>query len=321
MTKHYRSTVVLVGLLGFSAAALAACGDGGSPDGGGGSGAGTETGGDANQGGSSHSAKGLPCDVTEVVERACLTCHGDPPSSSAPQSLTTVADWQAPAPSDNSRTNGEVSVERMNDASRPMPPGTQLSAADIAVISDWVDAGMPSGDCEPVTPEDPILNADPVCTSGDTWPANSDHVFGKMRSEMFPGMPCNDCHTNPSKYGFFEYAPEFAVAGTVFPSGHEPDLCAGLDGTAVTDVTVHIEDSAGRTFDLKPNAAGNFLLETFSFTPPYSAKVVSSVGERAMSLKPTSGDCNFCHTQNGSAGENPSDPVAPGRIVVPLAPN
>lgn len=276
----------------------------------------TGGGGSGGEGGGAQNESALPCDVAPIIEAACLSCHGDPPSSSAPQSLLTVADWKAPSPSDPSKSNGELSVERMLDVAHPMPPEGMLPSADLDVVAAWVEAGMPGGDCTPTTQEDPVLNAAPTCTSMDFWPEGEDHALGKTREEMLPGMPCNDCHANPTDYGFFESAPVFAIAGTIFPSGHEPDLCAGLDGTSVTDVRIHIEDANGEVWDLQPNAAGNFLIET-GVTPPYSASVVSSAGVRAMSYEPTSGDCNLCHTENGSDGGDPMSGVAPGRIVVP----
>ena len=102
----------------------------------------------------------------------------------------------------------------------------------------------------------------------------------------------------------------FDIAGTIFPSGHEPDYCAGLDGTSVTDVVIHIEDSTGKTWDLHPNEAGNFIIEN-GVTPPYSASVVSNDGIRAMAYKPMNGDCNLCHTQDGSNGDDPNSDAAP----------
>jgi hypothetical protein len=274
-------------------------------------------GGGGEGGGASKAA--LPCDVAPIIESACLSCHGEP-TSSAPQSLVTVAQWKAPSPSDPSKSNGRVSLERMDGTALPvMPPAGPLSAADIAVVRAWVEAGMPGGECDPATPVDPLLDAAPVCTSMEFWPMGEDEVPGKDREEMMPGMPCNDCHQNFADYGFDEGGDVFALAGTVFPTGHEPDYCSGLDGTAVTDVLVHIEDAAGNVWDLRPNKAGNFMLAQ-GLTPPYSARVVSNDGVRVMTYQPTNGDCNLCHTQEGSNGGDPNSGVAPGRIVVPLPP-
>lgn len=296
----------------ITAALAAACSD---EEGTGSTGSGAGTGEGA---GTTNNTAALPCDVAPIIESACLSCHGDPPSSAAPQALVSVEQWRAPSPSDPAKSNGQLSIERMLDATQPMPPAGLLDQAQLDIVSAWVEAGMPGGDCNANPVDDPLLNAAAICTSMDMWPANSDHATGKTREEMFPGMPCNDCHSNPTKYGFFESEGTFDIAGTVFPTGHEPDNCAGVDGTSLTDVIVRIEDAAGMTWDLHPNEAGNFFIEN-GVTPPYSARVISSAGVRAMSYKPTNGDCNLCHTQEGSDGGDPDSGVAPGRIVVPSA--
>ena len=312
--KHPRSFAWIVLSVSVGGAALVACSSSNIPEDGGGNAVGGSAGGGDVGGGSTGTS--LPCDIAPIVEKYCTSCHGDPPSSSAPNSLLTVDQWKAPSASEPSKSEGQVSVERMASTIIPMPPTGTMDPAEIQTIADWVSAGMPGGDCQPNTVEDPILNADPVCTSGDMWPANSDFVFGKDRAEMFPGMPCIDCHVNPQNYGFNEHADRFEAAGTIFPTGHEPDRCAGLSSN---DVKIHIEDAGGHVYDLTPNAAGNFILEQ-PLTPPYSASVVTSTGERAMVYKPTSGDCNLCHTQDGSDGGEAGAPVAPGRIVLPLPP-
>jgi len=70
-----------------------------------------------------------------------------------------------------------------------------------------------------------------------------------------------------------------------------------------------IVDAANRTVTLTPNAAGNFTY-TGALTTPYTAKVTYQGRERIMPAAQTSGDCNSCHTQNGTSG-------APGRITLP----
>jgi hypothetical protein len=231
----------------------------------------------------------------------------------------TVAEWKAPAPGYPTQTNGQMAQVRMSNSMSPMPPEGGMTAEEIATIVDWVNAGYPGGDCKPATPADPPLDAASTCTSGDMWPAPAHYALGKDESEMFPGMPCIDCHTNPSAYGQPESGPSFAVAGTVFPTGHEPDNCAGVDNAITPDVFVRIEDANGTVWDLPLNPAGNFFQQV-GVVPPYSAKVLSNDGVRAMSYRPTSGDCNGCHTEAGSNGGNPEAPTAPGRIVVPAPP-
>jgi cytochrome c553 len=146
-----------------------------------------------------------------------------------------------------------------------------------------------------VTPPDP-LGTPPRCTSGTTWTGGNNGS-----SSMNPGRACVACHRNQ------EEAPLFTIAGTLYPTGHEPDLCNGVNGT--TGARVVIVDAANRTVTLTPNAAGNFTYSG-SVTAPYSAKVTYQGRERIMPVRQTNGDCNSCHTQNGTSG-------APGRITLP----
>lgn len=143
-------------------------------------------------------------------------------------------------------------------------------------------------------PNDPFA-ADPVCTSGTFWTEQN----GEGPS-MRPGEACIACHMS-------DEGPIFEVAGTVYPSGHEPDDC---NGAGASGAVVVITDAQGMVYELEVNGAGNFSLENVTIALPYTAKVVQNGMERAMSGSQTSGDCNSCHTQQGSSS-------APGRIVLP----
>jgi hypothetical protein len=129
----------------------------------------------------------------------------------------------------------------------------------------------------------------PRCTSGKTWNGVGDQ-------NMRPGEICSTCHSN------------YNVAGTLYPTGHEPDDCDGVDGLS-TPATIVLTDATGLEITLYPNAAGNFFT-SITVTPPYHARVVFSGAERAMVSAQSSGACNSCHTQTGASG-------APGRIVMP----
>ena len=128
------------------------------------------------------------------------------------------------------------------------------------------------------------------CTSGMTW----NGVTGDQN--MRPGESCSTCHTN------------YEVAGTLYPTGHEPNDCDGVDGLT-TAVTVLVTDATGLEVTLYPNMVGNFFTSV-TITPPYHAKVVFDGQERAMTSAQTSGACNSCHTQTGANG-------APGRVTLP----
>jgi hypothetical protein len=102
--------------------------------------------GDPVEGGSASGVRTpLPSEVSRVVEPACLSCHGDPPTSSAPQSLASVESWRAPSQSEPSKTNGQLAVERMADGLRPMPPTGRVRQDELDVVSEWVARGMPAG--------------------------------------------------------------------------------------------------------------------------------------------------------------------------------
>jgi hypothetical protein len=138
-----------------------------------------------------------------------------------------------------------------------------------------------------------------VCTSGDHW-LNGD----RGASAMHPGRACIECHS-------MKNGPAFAIAGTVFPTAHEPDDCNGADGL-FTGATVYITGADGKVVSALANFAGNFNIATNANVAfPFRAKVVSASGrERAMLTPQMVGDCNSCHTVTGKNG-------APGRIVLP----
>jgi hypothetical protein len=139
---------------------------------------------------------------------------------------------------------------------------------------------------------DPFTAAE-RCTSGQYW---SNGEGPTMR----PGEACISCHSVSG-------GPQLAVAGTVYPTGHEPDDCNGAgDSSAVVTIT----DANGQQHELPVNQAGNFTLSS-TLALPYTARVVVGAAERAMGSSQATGDCNGCHTQLGSNG-------APGRIVLPM---
>jgi hypothetical protein len=143
------------------------------------------------------------------------------------------------------------------------------------------------------TGEDP-LNAAPTCTSGRMWGLGD---FGSQ--VMNPGLACIACHS------ISRGAPTFTAAGTVYPSGHEPDRCNGASGA----ITVELRDATGRTAMVTPNSVGNFFYQG-ALTLPITAAVHYQGRTREMITPAASGDCNSCHTQNG-------DMSAPGRITLP----
>jgi mono/diheme cytochrome c family protein len=274
-------------------------GGGGSPDAGGGGS--RDAGGGAGSGGASDGGVvvDVPCDVYTVLSTYCWTCHGPTPTNGAPQALVTLAQLQAPSPSYAAQSNGERAVVRMADTGSPMPPaGNPVpSAAEQATFAAWVDAGMPTGSCATdaglpdAGPPDP-LNAAPTCTSGQSYTSG-------QSSTMEPGLACISCHQSNG-------GPHFSVAGTVFPTGHEPDKC---NAPASSGAVVTVTDSTGASASFTANSVGNFS-GSASLTFPITAVVSFDGKTRAMTTAVASGDCNSCHTQSGANG-------APGRVTLP----
>ena len=90
----------------------------------------------------------------------------------------------------------------------------------------------------------------------------------------------------------------------MYPTLHEPNSCDGVAG----NVTVVIVDAAGKSHSMPVNAAGNFTRVT-GIPMPYRAMVVSGTKVREMKTPQTDGDCNGCHSEQGSQ--------APGRVMAP----
>jgi len=249
---------------------------------------------------------GLPCDVQAVYQTHCTTCHAATPVNGAPMPLVTRGNLMAASFADASMTFAQRTVVRMQSTSSPMPPapGTRATAAEVQTVNTWISAGYPAGTCGTggaggggagggtVDP----LGATPRCTSGTTWTGGNEGS-----ANMNPGRACISCHAGEDE------APRFTIAGTLYPTGHEPNLCNGVNGT--TGARVVIVDAANRTVTLTPNSAGNFTY-TGTISTPYTAKVTYQGRERIMPVSQTSGDCNSCHTQTGANG-------APGRITLP----
>ncbi len=91
------------------------------------------------------SASTLPCDIGDVLQRNCQSCHSATPKFGAPMPLVTYANTQAVAKSDPSKKVVELMAGRIHDAVHPMPPVDALSAADTATLDAWFKAGATEG--------------------------------------------------------------------------------------------------------------------------------------------------------------------------------
>jgi hypothetical protein len=191
-----------------------------------------------------------------------------------------VADGHSVQPS----TDGGTPPMHDTGVSRDAATGLDATSNADALIVDIGDA----------------YNTAPVCTSGMTW------TLGNTKSALMnPGLGCDTCHVlGGSASGY-----EFDLAGTVYPTAHEPDLCDGVAGA-----TIVVTDANNAEHTLTINAAGNFYnfdyLGVGAIPTPYKAKVVFNGQERPMLTPQTNGDCNSCHTEQGTQN-------APGRVMMP----
>jgi cytochrome c553 len=131
---------------------------------------------------------------------------------------------------------------------------------------------------------------------------------------MHPGGACIACHAKQGGGGDDE-APRFTIGGTVYPTAHEPDDCNGTSMSSAGTLSVLITEANGKAHSLAVNTVGNFSY-TGSIATPYTAQVVAGSAVRAMAHAQTSGDCNGCHTVNGSSTTTGAA-SAPGRIMAP----
>jgi len=259
----------------------------------------------------------LPAAVQTMLANRCVTCHGPTPLTGLP-SLVDYASLTAPSKSDPTKTYAVVTLGRIQSASMPMPPapGASASPSEIAALQDFINQGYPKPACMNGSggsggggnsggssgsggmggsPTMDPLNGMPTCTSMTSWSNGN-----RGSASMNPGLACISCHKSGE-------GPSFNIAGTVYPTGHEPDRCNSTVGNAGAKIVIIGAD--GKQLTLTPNSVGNFSSGNAVKTP-YQAKVTYQGRERLMLTAQTSGDCNSCHTQNGSM-------MAPGRITVP----
>jgi hypothetical protein len=234
----------------------------------------------------------LPCDVQAFLADHCQSCHAAEPVNGAPISLVTYRDLTS------KNANGVMIAQRAltrlqsNAAPMPPPPAPAATATDISAFEAWVTAGACTAAPGP-------FDGPPVCTSGTMW------TGGDRESPlMHPGNACITCHAQLQPRRGGDDAPRFTVAGTVYPTGHEPNDCNGAPSA-----TVEVTDATGTVTSLPVNAAGNFFT-TAAIAAPFHVAVVANGKRRAMGASPPTGDCNSCHTQAGAS-------MAPGRIALP----
>ncbi len=214
----------------------------------------------------------------------------------------------ATATLDPTQKVGAYSVTLMQSGVMPPKPAVAPSATEQAAFAAWVNGGMQKQGCS--TPVDPgtvatnPYNTPLKCTSATMW-TRGDHGSASMH----PGGICIDCHSMRGQ------GPSYGIAGTVFPSAHEPDDCNGAATSSAGALAVLITEANGTTHTLPVNSVGNFFYEG-TIATPYKAQVNAGSAVRVMTHTQTSGDCNGCHTVNGSSNATGAT-AAPGRIMAP----
>ncbi len=260
----------------------------------------------------------LSCEMGQFLAERCQSCHGKKPTSGAIVSLLGYADLVKPLPGDAKKKVYDEVLARIKDAEDPMPPADAkegpVTAPELALVENWVKAGAPKESCGAGAPPPPPPANDPyatatVCSSNKLW-----KQADKGSAEMHPGKACIACHQKNIKTLF---KASFDMAGTVYPTGHEPDDCYGVAG----GTKVVITGADGQVFELPVNAAGNFSHATplglsGKIALPYKAKVVRGGKESVMKDAQTNGDCNACHTEQGTSVGGGAK-KAPGRIMAP----
>jgi mono/diheme cytochrome c family protein len=252
----------------------------------------------------------LPCDVAQALSN-CQACHGSTLAGGAPMSLVSYGDLTAPSALDSTQTNAERAVARMSATSFPMAPlpADPAPQSDIDAIQAWIDAGYPNGSCTPPPGGTNPYDTPSTCTNGMSNVGRG--------INMRPGEDCgkSSCHGNG-----------FTIAGTVYPTAHEPNDCnGGAPGgqPSVTTAQIVITDSTNTPYTISTtacnasqdcllDASGNFA-SVHSLKPPYTVQLLYNGRERDMTgliTQPTTGHCNSCHTPDGTQG-------APGRILLP----
>jgi hypothetical protein len=235
---------------------------------------------------------GLPCDVQQLLENRCIGCH----MSTSPPPLLTLANLLAPSASDPSKSMAAQALARMQSTASPMPPppAEPPTPEEVQVFAAWVAAGTPKGaPCTGNAAAPASFSTPTVCTSGKTWRDGNDGS-----SSMHPGGACLTCHT-------MQGGPAYKIAGTVYPTAHEPNDCDGVAGA----LTVVVTGADGSTTNLTVNSVGNFYSRS-GIAAPFHVRVTDGTKERVMTDAVTAGDCNSCHTEQGANG-------APGRIMAP----
>ncbi|HVU03277.1 MAG TPA: carboxypeptidase-like regulatory domain-containing protein [Polyangiaceae bacterium] len=223
---------------------------------------------------------GLPCDVATYFAQKCTMCHGEPPIPSALAPLVTIDDLKATAKEDPTKNEAELSLARMKDTTSPMPPGAPPSAADVAILEGWINAGYPAGTCGTGASGDGGVVAAPPPSVFDGAPPFQSNLGDRAHNA---GQDCMSCHTNGS-----DEAPRFAFGGTLY----DPQ------GNPVAGAEVRLVDANGNAKSVYTASNGTFFAQGGSFAGPAHVGVRTATDSEDMFTalqSPGGGACSSCH--------------------------
>lgn len=171
--------------------------------------------------------------------------------------------------------------------------------AEVVSHVDEYDAGPPvkpsDGSAEPET--GPVG----ACMSGKFW---TDGIKPNSPQKV-PGRTCvsSMCHSATSK------APNIplTMAGTIYGGLHDVDDCNGVDGTEGYAVAIMDEMGVEIPPRIFVGPTGNFTY-TKALPANFKVKVIKGGIDTAMNAPVSDGNCNSCHTADGTKG-------AKGRII------
>jgi hypothetical protein len=134
--------------------------------------------------------------VAQVLSTYCTACHSDPPAPGALAGLVTYTDLMATSHEDPTKNEAQLSLSRMQDTSKPMPPTGLPPAADVTTFQTWVNGGYPKGTC----------GGSSGSSSGGGSGSGSGTQGGDGGSSVAVGLPCDvaavfanctACHSDP----------------------------------------------------------------------------------------------------------------------------
>lgn len=228
---------------------------------------------------------GVPCDVATYLSMACLSCHNDPPIPSALAALVTYDQLMATAKEDPTKNEAELSLARMKDASRPMPPGAPPSASDVAILENWINAGYPKGSCggagagDSGTGGPPPPPPPPPASVFDGAPAFA-LVTGSRAHNA--GQDCMHCHTQANGE-----APQLSFGGTLYDGAGNP----------VAGAEVRLVDANNNATVVHTGSNGTFYRMGGPIAAPahVGARDASNSADMISALASNGGACSSCH--------------------------